>query len=350
MSPHDNVKSPSQLIAEVLLRNGVLTREQLQTAATEARAKGCGLTYSLVSTGLIDEVVLLRLLSQIFKVRAVELSKIERIDPAVLATVSAQIAGRGLILPVHRSGDTLTVAMVNPTNRATIARLAQLTGLTIQPVVATEFALRRAIPMHYNANRPQAPRDPAAAAPPANQPEPQPQSQPQPTGPQPSGKLRMQTRARHAPRRPAPAPAGPKPVAAPPAPPAQPPTPAVVPAPVIPSAQHEGAPAQAGAQAPTPAAAAQAPGDEPNPDELLRKQLEAEVALANMAFRGEDMGDEGSGGKLMLIGGAMIVGGAIMTWISYHTTGEGGSFVVMTGLFVGGAAFLFRGLMANWSP
>jgi hypothetical protein len=348
MSPHNNVKSPSQLVAEVLLRNNVLTREQLQTAATEARAKGCGLTYSLVSTGLIDEVVLLRLLSQIFKVRAVELSKIERIDPAVLATVGAEIAGRGLVLPVHRSGDTLTVAMVNPTNRATIARLAQVTGLDIQPVVATEFALRRAIPMHYNAARPQAPRGPAAAAPPANQPGPQPQ--PQPTGPQPSGKLRMQTRARHAPRRPAPAPAAPKPTAPPPAPPTQPPTPAVVPASVIPSAQRERAPAQAQAQAPAPVPSAQPRGNEPNPDELLRKQLEAEVALANMAFRGEDMGDEGSGGKLMLIGAAMIVGGAIMTWISYQAAGEGGSYVVTLGLFVAGAATLFRGLTANWSP
>ncbi|MGD2152144.1 MAG: hypothetical protein PVG79_02675 [Gemmatimonadales bacterium] len=349
MSPQSNVKSPSQLVAEVLLRNNVLTREQLQAAVTQARQKSCGLTYTLVSMGLVQETVLLRLLSQIFKVRAVELSKIERIDPSVLETVSAEIAGRGLVLPVHRSADTLTVAMVNPTNRATIARLSQVTGLKIQPVIATEFALRSAIPKHYKADRPAAAAGPAANAPPP-QPQAQPQPRPQPTGRQPSGKLRMQTRARNAPRRPAPAPAAPtpaaRPTAEPPAPPARPPTPAAVAAPVIPSPADE----VPSAQAPNPDPAAHAPGEQPDPDELLRKQMEAEVALANMSFRGEDTGDEGSGGKLMLIGVAMIIGGGIMTWMSYNAAGEGGSYVVTTGLFIGGAAILFRGLLADWSP
>jgi hypothetical protein len=333
MSPQSNAKSPSQLVAEVLLRNNVLTREQLQSAVTEARAKGCGLTYTLVSMGLIQETVLLRLLSQIFKIRAVELSKIERIDPRVLGTLSAEMAGRGLVLPVHRTGDTLTVAMVNPTNRATIQQLGQVTGLKIQPVIATEFALRSAIPKHYNADRPSAAAGPAAAAP-------QPRPQPQPTGPQPSGKLRMQTRSRHAPRRPAPAPA----------PPAQPPTPAVGPAPVIPSPADVPAAAPNLAAVPSPAPAAQSQGEEPNPDELLRKQMEAEAMLANMSFRGEDMGDEGSGGKLILIGAAMLIGGGLMTWMSYNSASEGGSYMVTTGLFIAGAVIVFKGLMANWSP
>ena len=83
---------------------------------------------------------------------------------------------------------------------------------------------------------------------------------------------------------------------------------------------------------------------------MLRKQMEAELMMANMSFRGEDMGDEGSGKKLMLIGGALIAVGAIMTLMSYNAAGEGGSYVVTTGLFVGGAALLFRGLLADWSP
>jgi hypothetical protein len=72
--------------------------------------------------------------------------------------------------------------------------------------------------------------------------------------------------------------------------------------------------------------------------------------LANMSFRGEDMGDEGSGRKLIVIGGAMLAGGAIMTWMSYNAASEGGSYVVTIGLFIAGAVMVFRGLMANWSP
>jgi hypothetical protein len=329
MSPQSNPKSPSQIVAELLLRNNVLTREQLQSAVSEARSQGRGLTYTLVSSGLIQEAVLLRLLSQIFKVRAVELSKIERIDPRVLGTVSADVARRGLVLPIHRSGDTLTVAMVNPTNRATIQQLGQLTGLTIQPLIATEFALRSAIPKHYN----------------ADQPRPQPQPQPQPR-PQPSGKLRMQTRSRHTQRQRASAPVVPPAPAAP----AQPPTPAVAPAPVIPSATDVPASAPNPAAPAAPAPATQSQGEGADPDELLRKQMEAEVALANMSLRGEDMGDEGSGGKLIAIGAAMLIGGGLLTCASYNAAGDGGSYVVTTGLFIAGAVLVFRGLMANWNP
>jgi hypothetical protein len=338
MSPQSNAKSPSQLVAEVLLRNNVLTREQLQSAASEARAQGRGLTYTLVSMGLIQENVLLRLLSRIFKVKAVELSKIERIDPGVLTKLSSQVAGRGLVLPIHRSGDTLTVAMVNPTNRATVAHLEQLTGLKIQPVIATEFALRNAITKHYPADRQSAAPGPAAAPPPATRP--QPPAQPRPTGPQPSGKLHMQTRARNAPRRSAAPPPAAKPTAPRPTAP-KPPTAAVVPAPVIPSPTNA-------APAARPAPAAQAQGEGPNPDELLRQQMEAEAALANMSFRGEEMGDEGSGRKLMAIGAAMLIGGGVLTCASYNAAG--GSYVVTTGLFIAGAVLVFRGLMANWSP
>jgi hypothetical protein len=344
MSPQSNPKSPSQIVAAVLLRNNVLTREQLQSAASEARSQGRGLTYTLVSMGLIQEAVLLRVLSQTFKVRAVELSKIERIDPRVLATVSAEVAGRGLVLPIHRSGDTLTVAMVNPTNRSTIQKLGQVTGLKIQPIVATEFALRNAIPKHYSADRGSAAAGPTAGASPSgrpqpqSRPQPQAQAQPRPQGPQPSGKLRMQTRSRHTQRQEARGQRAQAPAAPPPAPtaPVQPPTAAVVPAP----APNPAAP-------PAPAAAAQSQGEGTDPDELLRQQMEAEAALANMAFRGEDMGDEGSGKRLIAIGAAMLIGGGVLTCASYSATGDGGSYVVTTGLFIAGAALVFRGLMAN---
>jgi hypothetical protein len=51
--------------------------------------------------------------------------------------------------------------------------------------------------------------------------------------------------------------------------------------------------------------------------------MEADLMLANMSFHGEDMGDEGSGGKLILIGAAMLAGGAVMTWMSYNAASEG---------------------------
>lgn len=78
--------------------------------------------------------------------------------------------------------------------------------------------------------------------------------------------------------------------------------------------------------------------------------MEAEAALANMSFRGEEMGDEGSGKKLIAIGAAMLIGGGLLTCASYNAAGDGGSYIVTTGLFIAGAVLVFRGLMADWSP
>ncbi|UCC74260.1 MAG: hypothetical protein JSV86_06795, partial [Gemmatimonadota bacterium] len=180
MSAQSSPKSPSQLVAEVLLRNRVLTREQLQRAVVEARSSGHGLTHTLVSLGLVPEAVLLRLLSQIYRVKAIDLSKIQRIDPSALAKVTAEAATRALVLPLHRNGDMLIVAMVNPANRTAIAQLGRATGLTIQPVIATEFALRNAIQKHYGTTPPSAAAGAgAAAASPATRPQPPPTPQPQ---------------------------------------------------------------------------------------------------------------------------------------------------------------------------
>lgn len=320
MSAESNSKSPSQVIAELLLRNGVLTREQLQRALAEARSTGRGLTYTLVSLGLVPEVALLRLLSQIYRVKAFDLSKIERIDPSLLGVVSAEVAGRALVLPLHRNADTLIVAMANPANRTALLRLGRATGLKIQPVVATEFALRNAIAKHYGKGPPK--RQETAT------------EQRQQKQRQASGKLRFQTRAQ-------PPVAGPATVGASPA---QPPSPAVVPAPAIPPV------AEGPASASSPAPAAPSPGDEPQPDELNRKRVEAELALSKMSMRKVDMFDIGDGMKLILIGAAMLIGGGIITWLSYNSAGEGGSYVVTTGLFIGGAILVFKGLIADWNP
>jgi hypothetical protein len=46
----------------------------------------------------------------------------------------------------------------------------------------------------------------------------------------------------------------------------------------------------------------------------------------------------------------MLLGGGALTCASYNAAGDGGSYVVTTGLFIAGAVLVFRGLMANWSP
>ena len=57
----------------------------------------------------------------------------------------AQLAERLQVLPVKRNGNVLTLAMADPTNVLALDDVAFMTNLQIQPVVASEIAIRQAI-------------------------------------------------------------------------------------------------------------------------------------------------------------------------------------------------------------
>ena len=72
------------------------------------------------------------------------------IDPEVLRLVPGPLAEKLEVLPIKRSGNTLTLAMADPTNVLALDDVAFMTNLQIQPVVASEVAIRKAIDRLYN--------------------------------------------------------------------------------------------------------------------------------------------------------------------------------------------------------
>lgn len=167
MPAPSNSKSPSQLVAEASLRKGLVTREQLQRAVEVARATRRGLSYALVSQGFVQEAAILELLSDIYTVRSVDVSRISTVPAPVLATLSPAVAKKSLALPLRKTGDTLTVAVSNPANRQLLAALGQASRLKIEPVVAIDFALFDAIKRFYAQEQAAAVAMPVAAPVPA---------------------------------------------------------------------------------------------------------------------------------------------------------------------------------------
>jgi hypothetical protein len=165
MLPDVAHRSQSQLVAEVLLNKGVLTRIQLQQAAADAKSARRSLGHSLVSLGLISEAALLKLLSAVYKVRSADVSRISRIPPSVLEALSASEAKHNLALPLRRNGGTLTVAVANPADLALLERLREASGLEIEPVVAPDFALFDAIKKYYKPEKTPGPATEAKPAP-----------------------------------------------------------------------------------------------------------------------------------------------------------------------------------------
>ncbi len=137
------------MIGDLLVREGLITDEQLRQALTEQRNNGSRLGYTLVAMGFVSETDLTRVLARKYRVKAVDLSRISQIDVRVINLVKPEIATRHLVLPLRRVGRTLTVAMSNPTNLDAIDELRFSTGYDIEPVVAGEYSLKKAVEKYY---------------------------------------------------------------------------------------------------------------------------------------------------------------------------------------------------------
>ena len=135
-------------LGEVLLREGLLTREQLATAAAEMKATKHRLGYVLAKLGVIPELEITKVLARQYRMPAVDLSRFE-VDPRILKLVPADMATKGVVLPLKREGRTLTVAMADPTDLGLLEDLKFITRFDLFPVLAGEYTLRTLIEKHY---------------------------------------------------------------------------------------------------------------------------------------------------------------------------------------------------------
>ncbi len=137
-------------LADRLLAEGLVTAEQLQRALQAQKGTRDKLGTTLVSLGFLSEDDLLGFLSRQYNIPAIALSQLD-IDPEVLKLVPMQLAEKLEVVPVKKSGNLLTLAMADPTNVLAVDDVAFMTNLQIQPVVASQVAIRQAIDRLYGA-------------------------------------------------------------------------------------------------------------------------------------------------------------------------------------------------------
>jgi type IV pilus assembly protein PilB len=140
--------SGSERLGDLLLKEGMITKEQLDKALAEQKTSGTRVGYNLVKLGFVQEIELTKVLARQYKMPAVDLSKFE-VDPRIVKLVPADLAIKHLVLPLKRDGRTLTVAMADPTNMGVVEDLKFITRYDIFPVIAGEFTLKNAIEKHY---------------------------------------------------------------------------------------------------------------------------------------------------------------------------------------------------------
>jgi type IV pilus assembly protein PilB len=135
-------------LGELLVRENLISLQQLQAAQEEQRSSGGRLGYNLTKLGYIEENELTQFLSKQYGVPAINLSEFE-IDPEVIRLVPKEVADKHQVIPVNRAGASLIVAMADPSNIFAIDDLKFLTGYNIEVVVASDGAIRDAIDKYY---------------------------------------------------------------------------------------------------------------------------------------------------------------------------------------------------------
>jgi type IV pilus assembly protein PilB len=135
-------------LGQILIQEGLITREQLGQALAEQKQSRHRLGYVLVKLGLIQELEITKVLARQYRMPAVDLSRFE-VDPKILKLIPSDMATKHVVLPLKREGRTLTVAMADPTDMGLLEDLKFITRYDLFPVIAGEYTLRSLIEKHY---------------------------------------------------------------------------------------------------------------------------------------------------------------------------------------------------------
>ncbi len=137
-------------LGESLLEEGIITTEQLKKAQDEEKRSGQRLRTILVKMGAMDEGDLVQFISDKLGIPRMELSNYI-IDPKIIELVPETIARKYGVIPVLKIGSRLTCAMTDPWNIFAIDEIRAATGLTVEPAVATDAEIKKALNEHYGA-------------------------------------------------------------------------------------------------------------------------------------------------------------------------------------------------------
>jgi type IV pilus assembly protein PilB len=138
----------SSRLGEILVKDSLITADQLKQALEHQKKNGGRLGTCLVKLGLVSDDDITAVLSRQYGVPSINL-KFYEVDPAVIKLVPQETAVRYQIVPLSRVGSTLTIAMTDPTNVFAMDDIKFMTGFNVEPVVASETAISEAIHKFY---------------------------------------------------------------------------------------------------------------------------------------------------------------------------------------------------------
>ncbi len=140
-------------LGELLVRENLISLQQLQKAQDEQKKAGGRIGYHLTKLGFIEESELTNFLSKQYGVPSINLKEFD-IDGEVVKLVPKEVAEKHQCIPVNRAGASLILAMSDPSNIYAIDDIKFLTGYNVEVVVASEQAIKEALEKYYTEKGP----------------------------------------------------------------------------------------------------------------------------------------------------------------------------------------------------
>ncbi|MEE9613903.1 MAG: type IV-A pilus assembly ATPase PilB [Thermodesulfobacteriota bacterium] len=134
----------AERIGELLVKDGLITQEQLEKALDEQKMGGGKLGANLITLGFISDKDLTEFLGKQYGIGTVEIVS-EELDAEVAKLIPEDVAKKYKVLPISREGATLVLAMADPSNIFAIDDIKFLTGYNVESVVASEEGIKAAI-------------------------------------------------------------------------------------------------------------------------------------------------------------------------------------------------------------
>jgi len=138
-------------LGELLIREKMLSQDQLKSAAEYQKKNEVAIGTAVVSLGYISEEEMAKALSRHLGYPYIDLDQFEVYEDA-LTLIPMDVAKKYLIMPIHRIRSFLTLAMVDPTDLDVIEDVRFRTALSIQPVIASETGILNAINKYYGSS------------------------------------------------------------------------------------------------------------------------------------------------------------------------------------------------------
>ncbi len=134
---------------ELLLENGLITRDQLNVALEVNKEKNKKVGEILVDMGFVTDEDIAKILSIQLGIPFIDFS-FAVVEPAAIQLIPEKLCQKHALIPISIEKNVIKAAFTDPLDIVAIDELRFVSGRSVQPAVSTSSQIKEALAHHYN--------------------------------------------------------------------------------------------------------------------------------------------------------------------------------------------------------